>query len=375
MNRLIPVFILIILLSSCRKSESDFLWEKSYGKGKALFVKTSPDSGFAACGEVGGKPYFMRLDKKKNLIIDFTAETPGLFSSAWFDTTAYITGGNTGGKMLLMSYDPHGNKLWEKSIDAGFKLDYTNILYTGNGSFLAVGTANPDSSVSGVPGLLFVRFNTKGFIIAEKKITTASFIAVNEPASSIEAVSAIDAVVDNAGNIYLAVSRKIAGSKTRAGVAKFNDQFQKLWLTEIFNNIGFASASLAIKLDGSANVYVAGKTELSSAGGTVNNSFLASYTCNTGSPGWKKYFENSNIGSSLLLNDAGELMMLNKNCFIINKVYPADGADAGRIRMFGLCNSSNTDAFGADFDMSYDKNIIVAGSRGGNFYLALKSSQ
>jgi len=362
MKRLIPVLILIILLLSCRKSESDFIWEKSYGKGEALFIRTSSDSGFTACGVMGGKPYFIRFNKTRSLIIDFNAENPGLFSSAWFDTSGYITAGNTGGKMLLMRHSPDGNKLWEKSLDAGFKIDYTNLYYTGNGNLLAVGTASPDSSGSGATGLLFVRFDTTGQIITEKKIAETTFVSANE------------AVVDNAGNIFLALTRETTGAKPKASVAKFNNLFQKLWETELYTNPSFGAASLAIKPDGSGNVYVAGKTELSVEGGVLYNSFLVSLA-NTGSIRWKKYIENSNTGSALIFDDAGNLMMLNKNCFIINIVIPADGTDAGRIRMFSLCDSYNTDALGADLDINYDKNILVAGSRGGSFYLALKSSQ
>src|SRR5450759_5045359 len=111
MIRFIPVFLLILLLSSCKKSESDFIWEKSYGKGEALFLKTSPDSGFIACGEKEGKPYFIRLDKNRKLIIDFSSDNPGLFSSAWFDTSGYISAGSSGGKMLLMRHRRTGIKL------------------------------------------------------------------------------------------------------------------------------------------------------------------------------------------------------------------------------------------------------------------------
>jgi hypothetical protein len=362
MGKLIPVLILIILLSSCKKSESDFIWEKSYGKGEALFIKTSSDSGFTACGEMGGKPYFIRLNKTRKLIIDFSGENPGLFSSAWFDTSGYITGGNSGGKMLLMRHSPEGNMLWEKSLDAGFKIDYTNLYYTGNGNLLAIGTASPDSSGSGATGLLFVRFDTTGQIITENKIEEASFVSANE------------AVVDNEGNIFLALTREATGSKPKASVAKFNNLFQKLWETELYNNRDFGAASLAIKLDPAGNVYIAGKTELPVEAGVLNNSFLVSLT-NTGSDRWKKYLENSNSGSALIFDDAGNLMLLNKNCFIINILNSDDGMDAGRIRMFSICDSYNTDALGADMDINFDKNILVAGSSGGSFFLALKSSQ
>jgi len=362
MTRLIPVLILIILLSSCRKSESDFIWEKSYGKGEALFLRTLSDSGFIACGRIDGKPYFIRLNKNRGKTIDFTSGNPGLFSSAWFDASGYVTGGNTGGQLSLMRYSPAGNKLWGKSIDAGFRVDYTNLYYSGTGNFLAVGTASPDSSGSGATGLFFVRFDTTGLIITEQKVSETDF------------VSADKAVVDNAGNIYLALTRKLAGSKPKASVAKFNELFQKLWETDLYNNPDFGAACQAIKIDGSGNVYVSGNTELSGKDGILNNSFLASLS-NTGSIIWKKYLEDSNSGSALIFNEAGDLMMLNRNCFIVNILSPADGSDAGRIRMFSLCDSYNTDALGADLGINYDKNILVAGSRGGSFYLALKAAQ
>ena len=361
MQRLIQVFILIILLYSCKKSESDFIWEKTYGKGEALFIRTSSDSGFVAGGEIGGNPYFIRLNKTRSLLVDFKAEYPGLFSSVWFDKSGYIAGGNTGGKMLLMRFTSDGSKMWDESLDAGFRIDYTRLCYTGDGNFLAVGTASPDSSGSGATGLFLVRFDTTGQVTIQKKVEESSFISAN------------GAVVDNTGNIFLALTRKAAGAKPKASVAKFNNQFQKLWETELYNNPGFGSASLAIKLDRSGNVYVAGKTELSGTGGVLNNSFMVSLT-NTGSISWKRYLENSNSGASFVFDDMENLMILNKNCFIINILNHEDGSDAGIIHAFSLCDSFNTDALGADLDLDYAKNILVAGSYGGSFYLALKSS-
>jgi hypothetical protein len=361
-KRLIPVLVIIILLSSCRKSESDFIWEKSYGTGVAFSVVTTSDSGFVACGEMDGKPYFIRLNKTRELIIDFNSENAGLFNSAWFDTSGYITAGNAGGKMLLMRHSAEGNKLWEKTFDGGFRVDFTNLFYTGNGNLLALGTASPDSSGSGATGLLFVSFDSTGQVIAEKKIEEVSFVSANK------------AVTDNEGNLFLALTRQTAGSKPKASVAKYNNLFQKLWETELYNNPDFGAASLAIKLDGSGNVFVSGKTELSAKDGKLNNSFLASLE-NNGAIRWKKYLENSNSGVALNFDDSGNLMMLNANCFIISILNPSDGGDAGMMRMFSICDSYNTDAIGSDFGINYDKNILVAGTRGGSFCLALKYSQ
>jgi hypothetical protein len=359
---MIPVFFMLFLLLSCKKSESDFVWEKSYGRGQALFIQASADSGFIACGELDGKPYFVRLNKSRSLLIDFKADKPGLFSSAWFDTTGYITGGNSGGKMLLMGHSPEGNMLWEKLVDGGFKIDYTNLFYTGNGSFLAIGTASPDSSASGATGLLFVRFDKTGQITLEYKIPETSFISANE------------AVVDNDGNIFLALKRKTNTANPKASLAKYNNAFQKLWETELYNNPEFGAASLAIISDASGNVYVGGETEVSSKDGKLKNSFLASFTTN-GSLRWKKFFEISNSGSSLIYDYPGSLLMMNKNCFILNIVKPEDGTDMGRKQLFSECVSDNTDAHGFDLCINYDRNFLVAGSLGGSFYLALKSYQ
>lgn len=362
MSRLIPVLFLTVLLFSCKKNESDFIWEKSYGTGEAYFVRTCSDSGLIACGETGGNPYFLRLNKTRKLVLDFKSVNPGLFSSVWFDTSGYITGGSSNGKMLLMRYSSTGKILWEKSLDGGYKIDYTKLFYSGGGNLLALGTASPDSSDSGITGLFFVRFDTTGQIITDKKITDPSFISAN------------DAEVDEAGNIYLALTRQAAGSKPKASVAMFNDIFQRLWETELYNNPDFGAASLAINHDESGNLYMSGKTELSTAKGVLNNSFVASLT-NSGTIRWKRYLENSNEGSAVMINNTGDVVMLNKNCFIINMLNPADGVDAGRIRTLSLCDSYSTDAFGWDMDFDQDKNIMITGKRGGSFYLALKSSQ
>jgi hypothetical protein len=68
-------------------------------------------------------------------------------------------------------------------------------------------------------------------------------------------------------------------------------------------------------------------------------------------------------------------MMMNKNCFIINTVNPADGTETGRIQILSVCISKSTDALGSDFAINYDKNVLIAGSLGGSFFLALKSFQ
>jgi hypothetical protein len=265
--------------------------------------------------------------------------------------------------MLLMGYSPEGNMLWEKLVDGGYYIDYTNMFYTGSNSFLAIGTASPDSTRTTGAELLLVRFNKTGQITTEGRIRDTLFAVV----------TANKAVVDNEGNIYLALTKKKSiTSKTKASVAKYNSDFQKLWETELYNNPEFSAASLTIKTDASGNIYAGGKTEVASKDGKLDNSFIASLS-NSGKLRWKKYTEISNLASSLFFDGSGNLMMMNKNCFIINTMNPADGTETGRIQMLSVCISKNTDALGSDFGINYENNILIAGSLGGSFYLALKS--
>jgi len=361
MKVIFRVLILILLFSSCKKEADDFIWEKSFGPGEALFIKPATDSGFVSCGEVDGKPFLVMLSKDRKVIADISMDIEGLFSSAWSDESGCMAAGNAGGKMLLARFSPDGVNLWDTTITAGFKVDRTTLCYTGDGNLLAVATAIPDSADSGATGLLFLSLDTKGQIIQKKELTETNFVSANK------------VIVDNAGNIYLPLTRKAAVGKAKASVARFNSDLQKLWETELYNNPNFGAAALDINLDASGNVYVSGKTELTSSEGILNNSFLASLS-GTGTIRWKQYHEIINEGIAITFNDNDILMMLNANCFVVNMVSPLDGADSGNIRIYDGCDSKTTDAFGRDLDINYDGNILVAGSKGGSFFLALKSS-
>jgi len=355
MNRLSTLVILIlIILAGCKKSTDNPLWEGSFGTGTAYFIRATADSGLISCGELDGKPYIIKLDRNKNKVSDYTFPSDGLFNSAWFDKDISIAAGSTGGKMLITCVDNKGSLLWDTTFTAGYRMDFTTVCYLGSGEFLAVGSASPDSTASA--GLYFVWFNTAGSISITKEIADPSFIAAR------------GAATDNSGNIYLALTRKVSGTKTRASVAKYNNQLQKIWETELYNNPNYAAASLGICLDNSGNIYISGVTELAGSDGPADNSFTASVTIN-GVVSWRSYLENTNGGSSVLLDDEGHVAMLNYNCFIVNVLGQADGVLAYTIRAFDVCDSKATDAFGRDFDINYDTNLLMAGSKSGGFYL------
>jgi len=360
MNKLTAVLILLIFLSpGCKKSTNDPLWEKSYGSGKAMFIKAASDSGMVSCGQSGGKPYLIKLDRKKNKIIEYKSDNEGLFSSAWFTKDIFIAAGNTDGKMLISAVDNQGVLLWDTTFSTDYNIDISSVCYLGNNELVAVGSASPDSLNAGTTGLYFVWFNTAGTISDEREIKESSFISAN------------NAVADNSGNIFLALTRKTVGSKSKAVVAKYNSDLQKLWETELYNNPSFGASSLGITLDNTGNIYVSGETELPVNSGTSFNSFTASLN-SSGTVRWRKYPENTNSGSSVKTDENGDVFLLNYNCFIVSILNPTDGTPGGTVRTFDVCDSENTKAYGRDFDFNYDGNLIMAGSVSGSYYLAMK---
>jgi hypothetical protein len=361
MNRLLAFLTLIlILLSGCRKSTNNSLWESSYGSGTAMFLKAAADSGLLSCGELGRKPYIIKLDKNKKKTSDYKYNANGLYSSAWSDGDLTIAAGNTNGRMLITCLNNKDSLLWDTTFISSYHIDYSSVCYLGSGEILVVGSEKPDSILPGPSSLLYVWLNTSGSIIKKQEIKDGAFISANR------------VITDNSGNIYLALTRQYTGSKSKATVAKYDNQLHQIFETELYNNPIYGATTTGILLDNTGNIYVCGKTELPVSTGTANNSFAASLT-SVGTIIWKTYLENSNTGASLIIDKNGQVLMLNHNCFIINILNMVDGSETGKIRTFSVCDSNKTDVFGQYLDFNYDGNIIVAGSNGGGFYLGLKS--
>jgi hypothetical protein len=364
MKKGFPFFILIVLLISCNKEEkNDLVWEKSSGKGSAYFIQPAADSGFIAGGQVDGKQYLVKYNSKRDRLLEITTANTGLFSAAWSDTASFITAGCSNGKLILNRFDREGVQDWEKVIDAQVNLEIARLRYTGNGKFLAMATPDADSLNTGDSGLLFASFDTSGTIVSQKVISGSGYI------------SSLRADFDNSGNIYLAITRKTSTSKSKASVAKFSSDFNKLWETELFNNPGFSSASMGIKyLEG--YVFVTGRTEVPSSSGTMMNSFVVSLNDKGQlSDKWsdKKYPEFYNEGSDIDFDSNGNLLVLNRKCFIVNVFDPDNVSSLGTIRTFSVCVSETSGARAFDMDSDYSGNILLAGSLDGNFFVAIKS--
>ena len=181
-----------------------------------MFIESTADSGIVSCGEAGGKQYFLYLDKNKKKVMEYKSADGGSLSSAWCSKNCLIAAGSTAGKMLLTRLDYEGNKLWDITFSTTYNIDRTSLCYLGDGELLAVGSASPDSSDTGATGLFFVWFDTTGTINNHSEIKETTFISAN------------DAITDNTGNIYLALTRKSITTKPKAGVVKYNNLLQRI---------------------------------------------------------------------------------------------------------------------------------------------------
>lgn len=365
MKRVFSFFIFVILLSACNKEEKNFLlWDTSPGPGEAYCIKALPDSSFFACGGLNGSPYFALFDGNRQQVLDIKTSVNGIFSSAWFDTSCFILAGSQNRKLLLERYDRNGNKSWAKTADTNFNIDLASLHYSGDGILLATGSANADSLSTGDSGILFLKFDTSGNFIARKDVQVSGYI------------SAVNADYDSQGNIYLALTKQSTASKPRASVAKYSQDFNLIWETDLFNNPGFSSSTFTIKNTGN-RIYVAGRTELPSVSGTITNSFILSLSKDGSISGdWsKKYPETDNEASSIVIDKDNNIVMLNRRCMVLSRFSVSDGSEVAITRTFGVCASKTTDAFGNDAVLSADGNILLAGSVGGKFYIGLKSPQ
>lgn len=356
----IPALIIIaFLLFSCRKENDDFVWERTYGKGSALFVRATSDSGIVSCGQLEGKPYLIRLAEDKSKLIEFKQDQKGLLSTAWCDTSRVIAAGSINGKMQVVCLGKTGQIIWDTVLTTTFRIDNASIVYAGSGEFIAAGSAKADSAITGPTGLLFLKFDSTGKFTSRKEITDANFLASN------------NMTADGQGNLFLAINRKSGSAKMKAAVARFTAFFQKVWETELYNNPDFGASTVTVLSDNSGNIFAAGKTELTVQSSTTDNAFLASLT-STGSVRWKKYLEQSNTGTALEMG-TNELILLNRNCFFINKANPDDGSSDGHYNVFSSCDQKTTDAYGTGIDTDHKGNMILAGSKGGNYFIAVKT--
>ncbi|MGQ9620547.1 MAG: hypothetical protein ACUVTX_06120 [Bacteroidales bacterium] len=355
-------FLILTVLSTtaCNKVHDSILWEKSFGQGEAFFAAPAGDTAIICGGIISQKPYIVCLGKDYNKLFEYNPDVTGSFTSAITENDCIITAGCTDGNLFIASLDYSGVPLWDTVVTSSFNIEKVSLCKTEAQTYLAVASRSADSISAGNYGLLYVFIDNSGTILNNKDSLFYSFFAVSGVA------------VDNAGYIYLAVSRQSSGNKMKASVLKCDSKLRKVWEQELYNNPEYSASSMAVTLDNTGDVFVSGYAEFPVAAGTKRNAFTAALS-QIGVVQWKKYLEYNNEAPSLIFDRTEKLFVLNAGCMILNLINPADGTINGILRTYASCDPSYDNAKGNSVADGYENILVIAGTKNGSFYVAAKS--
>ncbi len=355
MRYILHSLILLLLLSGCKKQDNgSFIWEKEMGPGKLVFVTSTPDSMFAACGQSGSNPVLYLISRKGKIIDQYKSVDNGVFTSVIADTGGYYVAGLYGSEMTLLRLNRQMEEEWTKKEQVSISEGQAKIIMESPESLVAALSAVHSDYGTEPSVLILMRIDTSG---------TVQSVAEKNPAY----FNSVSSLVISDTFIYTAVMVGSPGSRSRAEVAKYSSDFDLIWNKSLFNNPGFGAGSLSI-INGTQNsLLVSGYTELPGDDVPVINSWVASLT-REGVLSWKSYLEVSNTGEGLLENE-GTLFLLNKNCMILNLLDPSGGEVTGRKKVFYSCDSYKTGSKALAFAPNYDGHLLLTGERDGNIYM------
>lgn len=358
-RRAVYLTLFLVAVASCDREKDDFLWEHKAGAGRAYFIESVADSGFVNGGTLNGKAYFMLNERSGKKIFDFTSDNKGSYRSVVNDTAYRIIAGADGSQLLLTRLDKTGNMVWEKLIDAGGSVGNAIIMRDGDAVFNVLCGPDADSINLATSVVSLIRIDTSGTELGRITRTYSGFFSI------------ADVIPVTGGNFAAAVTKGFPGGKTNGSVVLLNSNLQHLWERELSTNPSYAAASLSICKGENNGYIISGKNELAFEGEDLVNSYIAAVS-SSGVMLWKRYPENSNEGVAVMRDDNGLVFLLNKNCFIVNRLDGDEVLETGRIRTYLACDSYDTDAKAGAFAFRYDGSLLMAGAKAGNYYLAIK---
>ena len=356
MRKLILLAI-ILQIVSCSKDKSEFILEKSFGSGYAYDTEIASDTTFLIAGASDNSPLLIKTTRGSGVDINYSPEITGIYTEVLEHEEGYLLSGSSEGNILLALIDKEGTEVWDTIISVSPEIRITSIFPYTEDTYLLIGSDHPDS------------LNSNSFITAFFDVN-GSVLELNESSPGYM-VSVTDCLVLPTGEIYVSITKNSGGDKSKASVARITGEGAIIWETELYNNNSYAAGSLTIAEDG-GSVFVAGQTELIGTDGPVRNSFVASLTQN-GMVSWKKYLENSNIGTDIDFDSNMNLLMLNHNCLILNAITLPDGSNSEKIRTLDACDSYDTKILGRSLSVTYENNYFIAGSKDDKFYYILRS--
>lgn len=360
-RKILMVALTVLIMASCNREEEDFLWEYTAGHGTALFLAATPDSGYISAGEVDGRAFLLRGKKTGSRLWSYHSEAEGAFRAVLSDTAWCVAAGGSGSELIITRVDNAGVLVWEKRVAS--EIGITEVfLFRGesDGEIIALCGSGPDDSPELVSGLMKVVFDTSGAILSEITRNESDFFRIS------------GAVMNADGGFQVAATKATGTAKPKAVAIKVSNTLATIRERELANNPSYGAASLDVCSSGSGGSIVSGRTELVFSETLLVNSFVAALNP-AGEVLWKKYPENSNEAAAVLSRgEEGLVYVLNRNCFIVNILNETDGSENRMIRFFNACDSYDTAREAESFIVTWNGNLLIAGSNSGKYYLALK---
>ncbi len=264
------------------------VWNNSYNYG---LYETSrgiaiDESGNAYVSGWDGDNGFILLkyDQNGNLLWDKFWQNGTLWLGEAFEVdtdeagNAYFCGGsyNPGTDswdLDVLKYNPSGTFQWVRTWNGGFQDKGKDISYDGNGHLYVAGYADT-SLMEFIPDACLVKYDTSGNLLWGR-----TWQSENESNGN-------GVAIDGLGNAYLAGTTSNDETHVDALLVKYDPNGNQIWnRTWITSNFDFGEG---VVTDGSNNVYLAGKTNIS--GPLVYDALLVKYDTN-GNQLWNKTWD------------------------------------------------------------------------------------
>lgn len=358
MYRLISIIVLALVLISCSKDDpSEFMWEKTKGIGTVKDTGIVNDTIFLIAGSSASNPLFLSCNDAGKTLFTYAPEFSGTFTSIASADDGYYLAGASQNNVLITHVDLEGAEVWDTIIDVSTKVNIAQIDWLDSGYLMVCAGSHPDSLSSSSFEVIII--DTEGEIA---ELTTAS-------PGFYPSVTGLQ--ISSPTEIFISLTKNYGLGNSFSSVARITSEGSIIWETELFNNPSYAAASNSLD-EKNGMLYVTGSLEQIGTDETLINSFVASIT-SLGAVENKEFLENSNSGSDSDFNADGDIAVLNRNCLILSIGPVPVGEDIEQFRVLDVCDSYDTNVKGYTLSASAEGSYLIAGSKGGKFYYALRS--
>ena len=270
-----------------------------------------------------------------------------------------------GPDFLIVKFDSTGALLWQRRIDVGRGWDVPHGLAVDASGNIVV-TGESQIAVNGTYGFLTVKFDPQGGELWRRRLQEP-----NEIANLASGVA-----IDSRGNVVVTGSSTLTGVNYDYLTVKYDPLGNELWRRRYDSPAGLNDAAVAVGVDASDNIYVAGnsqgRNDVNVATRTTGDDFVALKYSPAGQLLWDRRAEAYTFGSieqvrGLAVDPAGGVAVVGStfNTSAIEPtyedIYVVKFDPDGQLAWSSLRNGTG--------NFTYDYGLDIAGDASGNFYV------